>query len=663
VCIVFLIENDADNFFLVKQAKSIHEASTLIFLKKRIVLLLSISCLIISANISSVKAQNDIIKMFGNILGGAVVETTKKEWAKLSPEKLQCMQIGLKIKGAPLENLIKKGIKPSDQRIAAFHKNCDNVLNKKLRTDFQCQLKDKQGNMVNTRCDEYLVIVKNGQISRVNKQQAIVALFNGIQVNTYNNQTQQAAKAIDTKLAVERKKREKAAERKRQEAEAERKKIAAEAERKKIAAEAERKRVVAEVELKRLATLAINTQKTLAERKNCKPKLEAVGFLSGKLNQGDTVKDLSSANTRSNDAYAAAVPYLLAGSGKYAEVEKALSYRVVQDAHIWQQKIARNNFAAVADAEAATSSLRENCYYDLSDYIVSAISISAQKATAFALGKTTTPAGIDLTLVNLIKTVPLQILEQTFNAKTIQFIPGSIEVARRTLAERKQKEREKKALKQAAEEKNQLELEAKRQKEARGKIEKLINSKSGIKKRAGSINISSLLKTDMRDLISHRGIYYKRHSNVPFSGGVKGKVKGTIKDGKKEGPFVYFHSQIKGNISEGNYKDGKREGAWVHYYETGQIDAIGSYKGGKKEGPWIHYRSNTSGFPANGKLWMKGSYIGGVREGRWEGPYICFEGGNPSRNGVDGYCFDDYEDGEIRAGSRKSSGYRFEKLK
>ncbi len=175
--------------------------------KRKIACLFAIACMISIAGSTSVRAQNEIKNLFGNMLGGALADATKTEWQKLGPEKLQCMQMGLKIKGAPLQNLIQKGIKPNDQRVAGFHKICDDVLNKKLRTDFQCQLKDKQGNTVNTRCNEYLVTVQNGKINRVNKQQAMNAIFNGIQVRTYNKQTQQAAQAGNKKRAAKNQQR------------------------------------------------------------------------------------------------------------------------------------------------------------------------------------------------------------------------------------------------------------------------------------------------------------------------------------------------------------------------------------------------------------------------------------------------------------------------
>ena len=48
----------------------------------------------------------------------------------------------------------------------------------------------------------------------------------------------------------------------------------------------------------------------------------------------------------------------------------------------------------------------------------------------------------------------------------------------------------------------------------------------------------------MDDLIWEKGIYYKKNTNIPFSGEINGNIKGQIQDGKKE---VFFNS-IQKNI-------------------------------------------------------------------------------------------------------------------
>ena len=62
---------------------------------------------------------------------------------------------------------------------------------------------------------------------------------------------------------------------------------------------------------------------------------------------------------------------------------------------------------------------------------------------------------------------------------------------------------------------------------------------------------------DAKDLILREGLYYKKFSDVPFSGKVTGEKQGTLKDGKEEG-------------------------AWVSYKGNGKLETKGDYKNGVK---------------------------------------------------------------------------------
>ena len=95
----------------------------------------------------------------------------------------------------------------------------------------------------------------------------------------------------------------------------------------------------------------------------------------------------------------------------------------------------------------------------------------------------------------------------------------------------------------------------------------------------------------MDDLVEREGIYYKKFTDVPFSGKVTGGGQGEIKNGKREGPWVsYFEN---GQLwDKGDYKNGKEEGPWVAYYDNGQLYLKGEYKNGKKEGPWESYNDD-----------------------------------------------------------------------
>jgi hypothetical protein len=110
-------------------------------------------------------------------------------------------------------------------------------------------------------------------------------------------------------------------------------------------------------------------------------------------------------------------------------------------------------------------------------------------------------------------------------------------------------------------------------------------------------------------LVLRDGIYYKKFSDVPFTGVIEGQWQGGIKNGKREGPWIFYwkNGQL---MSKGNYKNGKEEGSWVHYEENGQLSSKGNFKNGKKNGYWVTYRES-------GQVWTKGNYNSDSMEGRW----------------------------------------------
>ncbi|MEK9696512.1 MAG: hypothetical protein VW270_12145 [Candidatus Poseidoniales archaeon] len=112
---------------------------------------------------------------------------------------------------------------------------------------------------------------------------------------------------------------------------------------------------------------------------------------------------------------------------------------------------------------------------------------------------------------------------------------------------------------------------------------------------------------DIKDLVKRKGLYYKKVSDVPFTGKTTGKVQGSLKNGEFHGPYVDYWDNGK-LWSKGTYKDGKEEGPWVTYYKNGQLWGKGTFKDGKKEGPWVWYRKD-------GTVWERytGTYKNGVK--------------------------------------------------
>jgi len=117
------------------------------------------------------------------------------------------------------------------------------------------------------------------------------------------------------------------------------------------------------------------------------------------------------------------------------------------------------------------------------------------------------------------------------------------------------------------------------------------------------------LSESMGDLVKRDGLFYKKFTEVPFTGKVTGVEQGSFKDGKRYGPWVRYwgNGQLR---DKRTYKDEKRDGPWVRYWSTGQLWEKGTYKGGKEDGPWVVYWTN-------GQLWSKGTWKDGKRYGPW----------------------------------------------
>ena len=67
---------------------------------------------------------------------------------------------------------------------------------------------------------------------------------------------------------------------------------------------------------------------------------------------------------------------------------------------------------------------------------------------------------------------------------------------------------------------------------------------------------------DYEDLVQSDGIYYKKFTNVPFTGKVtEGREQGRLKNGKRVGFWIEYDG--KGRVSkEVTYKNGKKA-TWV----------------------------------------------------------------------------------------------------
>jgi len=85
------------------------------------------------------------------------------------------------------------------------------------------------------------------------------------------------------------------------------------------------------------------------------------------------------------------------------------------------------------------------------------------------------------------------------------------------------------------------------------------------------------------DLVLRYGLYYKKFTEVPFTGKVEGEQQGKLKDGKLEGPWVEYHDNGQ-LLSKGTYKDGEEDGLWGTYLADRTVweEYTGTFKNGVK---------------------------------------------------------------------------------
>ena len=123
-----------------------------------------------------------------------------------------------------------------------------------------------------------------------------------------------------------------------------------------------------------------------------------------------------------------------------------------------------------------------------------------------------------------------------------------------------------------------------------------------------SLSGLSLAETS-ENLLTRDGLFYKKFSNVPFTGTINEIRPQTAEEGNQP------TKQVDGTHIEANYKDGKLHGQYTSYFDNGQLSRTGKYVNGKKHGLWSFYYSN-------GQLSKKGEYQRGQKIGVWDSYWI-----------------------------------------
>jgi hypothetical protein len=83
-------------------------------------------CILLLFLSTSAVAQNvnDFLNFFGGIVQQALTQAAQSEWRKLPPNEIGCIDQALRQDGASVDDLINRGVMPSDSRLSQLRSNC-----------------------------------------------------------------------------------------------------------------------------------------------------------------------------------------------------------------------------------------------------------------------------------------------------------------------------------------------------------------------------------------------------------------------------------------------------------------------------------------------------------------------------------------------------------
>ena len=83
----------------------------------------------------------------------------------------------------------------------------------------------------------------------------------------------------------------------------------------------------------------------------------------------------------------------------------------------------------------------------------------------------------------------------------------------------------------------------------------------------------------MKDLVEREGLFYKKFTDVPFTG----EEQKEFENGEKKDPHVSYHDNGQ-LLEKGTRKNGKEDGPWVGFLQDGTVNEklTGTFKNGVK---------------------------------------------------------------------------------
>ena len=67
---------------------------------------------------------NTFINIFQGVIQGAAIHEAQFQWKKLPPNEIACIDQALHLERASIDDLINRGVMPSDPRLSQLRSNC-----------------------------------------------------------------------------------------------------------------------------------------------------------------------------------------------------------------------------------------------------------------------------------------------------------------------------------------------------------------------------------------------------------------------------------------------------------------------------------------------------------------------------------------------------------
>ena len=151
-------------------------------LRKRFLLLSAV--LSLSCSAASADDQQAILNLFGEFMGQAIQQSLRAEWAKVPPDQMFCINLGLSKQGASLQQLISAGVAPNDPRLSGLRATCNRISGGQLRQNVSCPIQVSDGEFTSWCNEDFAQKTTDGTITRLNRQDAVQMAFSDAGVIT-----------------------------------------------------------------------------------------------------------------------------------------------------------------------------------------------------------------------------------------------------------------------------------------------------------------------------------------------------------------------------------------------------------------------------------------------------------------------------------------------